>query len=132
TELTQRLASAGAVVIDGPKACGKTETAKRQAASSILLDIDVQARNAAALDPFLVLAGPTPRLIDEWQVEPGTWNAVRRAVAERQDVGQFILTGSAAPIDSVDRHTGAGRFTFLRMRPMSIFEMGRSSGAISL
>jgi hypothetical protein len=82
-ELEARLAAAGAVVIEGPKACGKTETARRRAASAVLLDIDENARRAAAVDPSLVLEGPTPRLVDEWQIEPGIWNHVRRAVDER-------------------------------------------------
>ncbi len=78
-ELDVRLGAAGAVVIEGPKASGKTETARQRAASSVLLDVDENARRAAAVDPSLVLDGPTPRLIDEWQVEPGLWNHVRRA-----------------------------------------------------
>ncbi len=131
-ELKARLAAAGAVVIEGPKACGKTETARRLAASAVLLDIDENARRAAAVDPSLVLEGPTPRLLDEWQIEPGIWNYVRRAVDERGAGGQFILTGSSVPADDVARHTGAGRFSFLRMRPMSLFETGHTNGAISL
>lgn len=131
-ELEVRLAAAGAVVIEGPKACGKTETARRRAASAVLLDIDENARRAAAVDPSLVLEGPTPRLVDEWQIEPGIWNHVRRAVDERGADGQFILTGSSVPADDVARHTGAGRFSFLRMRPMTLFETGHTNGAISL
>ncbi len=132
TELQRRLNAAGAVVIEGPKACGKTETARRRAASSVLLDIDDNARRAAAIDPSLVLEGPTPKLIDEWQVEPGLWNHVRRAVDDRGIPGQFVLTGSSAPADDVARHTGAGRFSFLRMRPMTLFESGHTNGAVSL
>ncbi len=130
--LIRRLESSGAVVIEGAKACGKTETARRVAASSVLLDINMAARDAIAVDPMLVLAGDTPRLLDEWQVEPILWNLVRRVVDERQAAGQFVLTGSAVPNDDINRHTGAGRFSFLRMRPMSIFESGRSSGEVSL
>ncbi|MEJ7764131.1 MAG: AAA family ATPase, partial [Acidimicrobiales bacterium] len=115
-ELDARLAAAGAVVIEGPKASGKTETARQRAASSVLLDVDENARRAAGVDPSLVLEGPTPRLIDEWQVEPGLWNHVRRAVDDRGIPGQFVLTGSSVPTDDVARHTGAGRFSFLRMR----------------
>ncbi|MEJ7766074.1 MAG: AAA family ATPase, partial [Acidimicrobiales bacterium] len=115
-ELDARLAAAGAVVIEGPKASGKTETARQRAASSVLLDVDENARRAAAVDPSLVLEGPAPRLIDEWQVEPGLWNHVRRAVDDSGIPGQFILTGSSVPADDVARHTGAGRFSFLRMR----------------
>lgn len=130
-ELRRRLDAAGAVVIEGPKASGKTETAKRQAGSVVLLDIDAQARAAAHVDPSLVLDGAVPRLLDEWQIEPAIWNHVRRAVDERRVSGQFILTGSAVPPDEVDRHTGAGRFSFLRMRPMSLAESGETSGQVS-
>ncbi|MGH8776835.1 MAG: ATP-binding protein [Jiangellaceae bacterium] len=118
--------------MEGPKACGKTATARQIAASEVLLDVDRQARQAVAVDPRLVLNGPTPRLIDEWQLEPEIWNHVRRAVDDRGLPGQFILTGSAVPADDISRHTGAGRITRLRMRPMSLFETEQSSGAISL
>jgi uncharacterized protein len=131
-EVAARLGSAGAVVIDGPKACGKTETARRQAASEVLLDIDLQARQAALIDPELVLSGAVPRLVDEWQTVPALWNHVRRVVDARGAPGQFVLTGSATPADDITRHTGAGRFSRVRMRPMSLFEMGRSSGQVSL
>jgi predicted AAA+ superfamily ATPase len=131
-ELRDRLASSGAVLIEGPKACGKTETARQAAASEVLLDVDERARGAAALDPSLILAGATPRLIDEWQVEPRVWNHVRRAVDDRREPGQFILAGSAVPADDATRHSGAGRFSRLRMRPMSLFESGLSDGSISL
>ncbi len=133
TELSNRLSGAGAVLIEGPRACGKTELARRQAASEVLLDIDDNARRAMAIDPALVLAGNTPRLIDEWQIEPGIWNHVRRAVDRRQGQrGQFILTGSSVPADDVTRHTGAGRVSRLRLRTMSSSETGFSTGEISL
>src|SRR3989338_3003115 len=96
-ELARRLSSTGAVVIEGPKACGKTATARQLAASEVLLDVDEAARSAMAIDPALVLAGAVPRLIDEWQVEPAIWNHIRRAVDARGAPGQFILTGSAVP-----------------------------------
>jgi hypothetical protein len=131
-ELTRRLAANGAVLIEGPKACGKTETARRQAASEVLLDIDLAAREAAGIDPGLVLDGPVPRLIDEWQTVAPMWNRVRREVDARKQPGQFILTGSATPADDLTRHTGAGRFGRVRMRPMSLFEAGTSTGSISL
>lgn len=131
-ELKTLLASAGAVLLEGPKACGKTLTARQVAASEVLLDVDAAARAAVAVDPTLVLDGPTPRLIDEWQVEPELWNHVRRAVDDRNTPGQFILTGSAVPADDITRHTGAGRITRIRMRPMSLFESGHSTGALSL
>jgi uncharacterized protein len=131
-ELRRKLQNSGAVLIEGPKACGKTQTARQVAASEVLLDIDERARAAVALDPGLVLAGDTPRLIDEWQVEPRIWNHVRRAVDNRQKPGQFILAGSAVPADDATRHSGAGRISRLRMRPMSLFESGLSDGSISL
>lgn len=132
SELEARLRSAGAVLIEGAKACGKTETARQVAKSEVLLDIDSAARDAAELNPGLVLEGDVPRLIDEWQLEPEIWNHVRRAIDERVDPGQFILAGSAQPTDDQTRHTGAGRISRLRMRPMSLYEAGVSNGAISL
>ena len=131
-ELEQQLAAAGGVVIEGPKACGKTATARQRAASEVLLDVDKEARRTIAIDAALVLDGATPRLIDEWQLEPDIWNHIRRAVDARVHSGQFILTGSAVPADDVTRHTGAGRLARLQMRPMSLFEAGYSSGALSL
>lgn len=130
-ELAQSLQSIGAVVIEGPKACGKTETARQAAKSEVRLDVDQTARQAIAVDPSLVLDGPTPRLIDEWQMEPDIWNHVRRAVDDRGQPGQFILTGSAVPQDDASRHTGAGRFIHLRMRPMTLSETGHSTDLIS-
>jgi predicted AAA+ superfamily ATPase len=131
-ELETRLRAAGAVVIEGPKACGKTATARQLAESEVLLDLDADARQAASIDPGLVLEGPAPRLLDEWQLAPGLWNAVRRAVDDSQSTGRFILTGSAVPADDETRHTGAGRIVRLRMRPMSLYELGISTGALSL
>ena len=132
TELTELLRAAGAVLVEGPRACGKTETAVRAAASTVLLDIDENARRMIGADPAAVLIGDTPRLIDEWQVEPAVWNHVRREIDRRGVAGQFILTGSAVPADDLARHTGAGRFIRLRMRPMSLYESGVASGEISL
>jgi predicted AAA+ superfamily ATPase len=131
-ELAERLAAIGAVVIEGPKACGKTATARQIAGSEALLDVDANARAAVAVDPSLVLDGAPPRLIDEWQLAPAIWNHVRRAVDDRGAPGQFILTGSALPADDVTRHTGAGRIARLRMRPMSLYETGVSTGRVSL
>lgn len=131
-EIAARLRSTSAIVIEGPKACGKTASARQIAASEVLLDVDVRAREAAAVDPSLVLEGATPRLIDEWQLEPAIWNHVRRAVDDRGAPGQFILAGSAVPPDDITRHTDAGRITRLRMRPMTLFETGMSNGRISL
>lgn len=131
-ELSDDLSAIGAAVIEGPKACGKTMTAQHAAASEVRLDVDPKARQTAALEPAFILDGPTPRLIDEWQLEPTIWNHVRRAIDDRGEAGQFILTGSAVPADDITRHSGAGRLTGLRMRPMSLFEKGRSTGRISL
>ena len=131
-ELRACLGSAGAVVIEGPKACGKTRMAQQVSASSVLLDVDAAARQALAVDPELVLAGPRPRLLDEWQVEPSLWNLVRRAVDQAGDPGQFILTGSAVPADDAARHTGAGRFALVRLRPMTLMESGLSQQSVSL
>lgn len=131
-ELRERLAAAGAVLIEGPRGCGKTETARRAAASEVLLDTDRDAREALAVDPSVVLAGDTPRLFDEWQVAPEIWNHLRRAVDDRRERGQFLLTGSAVPPDDRTRHTGAGRVGRLRLRPMSLAELGRSGGEVSL
>jgi len=126
------LAATGAVLIEGPRGCGKTETARRAAASEVRLDVDDSARSAGELAPELLLEGARPRLLDEWQLVPALWNHVRRAVDASSSPGQFILTGSAVPVDDVTRHSGALRFSRLRMRPMSLSEAGTSSGEISL
>ncbi len=132
-ELALLLQATGAVVVEGPRACGKTETALRASASAVRLDVDDAARAAGLLSPDLLLGGARPRLLDEWQLVPAIWNHVRHEV----DVaggrpGQFILTGSAVPADDATRHSGAGRFGRLRMRPMSLAEAGRSTGEVSL
>jgi predicted AAA+ superfamily ATPase len=131
-QLNSLLQAVGAVAIEGPRACGKTTTARELAKSEVLLDVDSEARLAAQIEPSLVLEGKTPRLIDEWQLVPEIWNHVRRSVDQRRKPGQFILTGSAEPSQDVTRHTGAGRLSRLRMRPMSLFESLHSSGTISL
>lgn len=130
--LARRLQASGAVLIEGAKACGKTETALQASSSHVYIDTDVGVRDLLALDPALVLDGKTPRLIDEWQLEPALWNYVRREVDERKRRAQFILTGSAVPVDDATRHSGAGRFSRIRMHPMSLFETGHSTGTISL
>ena len=132
SELAERLQATGAVVIEGPRAAGKTTTAQQIAASEVRLDVDPVARRLAEIEPARILVGDVPRLVDEWQLEPAIWNHVRRAVDDRRLPGQFILTGSAVPADDATRHTGAGRLTRLRMRPLSLFELGRSSGEVSL
>lgn len=133
--LQKHLSSSGAVLVKGCKWCGKTMTSSR-ASNSILYmqDADNSASYLALADtqPSLLLKGDTPRLIDEWQMAPVLWDAVRFAVDQRQAVGQFILTGSSVPKDGVTAHTGTGRISQLLMRPMSLFESKESNGAISL
>lgn len=131
-ELSSRLGYIGAVLIEGPKACGKTATASRQAQTVFRLDEDEVARSLLSLDPQRLFSNPTPILFDEWQVEPTIWNRVRRQVDDRRAAGLFILTGSATPTDDASRHSGAGRFSVMPMRPMSLFETGHSTGEMSL
>lgn len=130
-ELTAALDAVGAVVLEGPRAVGKTESGRHAVRSEVRVDTPA-ARQAFAADPRLLLDGATPRLIDEWQVEPDLWNEVRHTVDRRQDKGQFILAGSAVPRDDPARHPGAGRFIHLRMRPMTLAETGHSTGWVSL
>ncbi|GHV49632.1 ATPase AAA [Synergistales bacterium] len=130
--LAERLQSSGAVLIEGAKGCGKTETAKQMAASIVRFDADEQVRVKMEIDPGSVLSGAVPRLLDEWQEYPRIWNYVRREVDERKQKGQFILTGSATPDDNVRRHSGVGRFSVIRMRPMSFYEKGWSTGEVSV
>ena len=133
--LTELLESSGAVLIEGPKWCGKTTTATQQAASILRLQ-NPDTREAyiatAKTKPSLLLKGETPRLIDEWQIIPQLWDAVRVMVDDRNEMGQFILTGSNS-IDNQDiMHSGTGRIARLRMQPMSLFETQESTGEISL
>lgn len=121
-----------AILIEGPRYSGKTETARQLSNSEVLLDTDQDARLALAVNPASVLQGATPRLIDEWQTEPLSWNLVRRACDNRGESGQFLLTGSTAPTDGITRHSGAGRIARFKMRPMSLFEQGKSDGLVSL
>lgn len=134
--LAEKLEGKGAVLIEGPKWCGKTTTAE-QIASSILYMDDPQTIEQnitmAAISPKVLLNGETPRLIDEWQIAPKLWDAIRFEVDHRDDLGQFILTGSAVPPDTREiTHSGTGRFSWLSMRPMSLFESGDSTGEVSL
>ncbi|ABL83677.1 MULTISPECIES: DUF4143 domain-containing protein [unclassified Nocardioides] len=131
-ELASRMRAAGAVLIEGPKACGKTATAQRVATTTFRLDVDDGARDLVDAAPELLLGADPPVLFDEWQLAPKLWNLVRREVDDRGIRGQFILTGSATPNDDTSRHPGAGRFSRLRMRPMSLFESGVSTGEVSL
>ena len=121
----------GAVLVQGPRGCGKTWTARHHARSEARLD-DEGTLLAAASDPGRLLRGGTPRLLDEWQNAPALWNRVRRECDDRARPGQFILTGSAQPPDAITRHTGTGRVARVTMRPMSLWEMGASSGEVSL
>lgn len=139
--LADKLESKGAVLIRGPKWCGKTTTAE-QIAGSVLYMSNPRSRKSnlelAELDPQMLLQGETPRLIDEWQIAPSLWDAVRFEVDHRRIPGQFILTGSAVPIARDSKgadgifHTGTGRFAIIDMLPMSLMESGDSTGEVSL
>ena len=130
--LERRLRSAPAVLIEGPRACGKTTTARRLAASEVLLERSMASVSLVSLGSLAVLEGETPRLVDEWQIVPDIWDMVRRESDRRGVPGQFILTGSADPPADVRQHSGVGRVARVRMRPMSLFESRLSTGAVSL
>jgi predicted AAA+ superfamily ATPase len=131
-DLLDKLTASGAVLIKGPKSCGKTETAKQFAKSVLEMDRDPQVPYIMATNPRILLKGNTPRLIDEWQEQPDIWNYVRHEVDERQAKGQFILTGSANPTDDIKLHSGAGRITIVQLDTMSWQEMGYSSGIVKM
>ena len=130
--VARALAAMPAVVIDGPKGCGKTWTGRNFARSEVLFDRDLNARRSVSVVPGLVLDGEEPRLLDEWRLAPEVWNQVRRASDDGHGTGRFILTGSAVPPDDITRHSGAGRIARVRMRPMSLLETGESTGDVSL
>ena len=136
--LEKKLQAKGAVLIEGPKWCGKTTTAEEIAASKIMLakpDIKDHFKSLLEIDSDAALAGETPMLIDEWQTVPKLWDAVRYTVDHRHAMGQFILTGSAVPDKDAEKereHSGTGRFAWLTMRPMTLFESGESNGTVSL
>lgn len=133
--LKQRLSVSGAVLIEGPKWCGKTRTAKEISKSQLYMqdpDKRVSYLKAADTKPSLLLKGDTPKLLDEWQMAPVLWDAVRYEVDMRGIPGQFILTGSAVPKDDETFHTGTGRISRLKMRTMSLFESNESNGTVSL
>ena len=136
--LTKKLQTKGAVLIEGPKWCGKTTTAEEVAASKVLLaktDVKEQFTRLLEIDSDAVLSGEAPMLIDEWQTVPKLWDAVRYTIDHRRKMGQFILTGSAVPDKQAEQervHSGTGRFAWLTMRPMTLFESGESNGSISL
>lgn len=134
--LLKKLKGKGAVLIQGPKWCGKTTTAE-QFSNSILYmakpDEQEQNKILADLNPSLLLEGAVPRLIDEWQIAPKLWDAARYEIDHRNAEGQFIFTGSSVPANMEDViHTGTGRFAWLLMRPMSLYESGESTGEVSL
>lgn len=134
-KIEEYLSSFGAVCIEGPKWCGKTWTSSNHSKSEIMIGDptgNFQNRKLAEMQPSLVLEGDTPRLIDEWQEVPPLWDAVRYLVDQRALKGQFILTGSSTPNHKGILHSGAGRIAKLRMRPMSLYESGDSSGKVSL
>ena len=134
--LDRKLQGKGAVLIEGPKWCGKTTTATKHASSVLRVDepqFKEQNLLLAKLNPQKLLNGKTPRLLDEWQLAPTLWDSVRYEVDQRGKTGQFILTGSAVPLDkSLISHSGTGRFSWMTMRPMSLFESGESTGEVSL
>ena len=129
----EKLQGLGGLMIVGPKWCGKTSTAKQFSNSAVYLDDFKQGDNnihIASLNPSLILQGATPRLIDEWQLAPNLFDTARREIDKRNISGQFIFTGSATP--PTTRHSGTGRFSYVRMYPMSLYESGESNGTISL
>lgn len=136
--LKKKLEAKGAVLIEGPKWCGKTTTAEEIAASKVMLartDVKNNFRSLLEIDTDAALAGAPPMLIDEWQTVPKLWDAVRYTVDQRRKMGQFILTGSAVPDKDAEQeieHSGTGRFAWLTMRTMSLFESGESNGSVSL
>lgn len=136
TLLRKKLEGIGAVLIEGPKWCGKTTTAEQQAKSIVYMDEEIGGtswQQLASINPKGVLTGETPRLIDEWQTAPQLWDAIRFEVDHRDNDGQFILTGSAVPVeDQKMKHSGTGRVSWLTMRPMSLWESGESNGSVSL
>lgn len=131
--LADRLSYSGGVLIEGVRACGKTETARAHSSSEVALDSGVPSVQVALdNDPNLLLEGANPRLIDEWQLEPSLWNIVRREIDRRGEKGQFILTGSSVPAEDAQRHSGAYRIARLRMRPMTLAERRIGDTSVSL
>lgn len=131
-QIKEALGYIGGILISGPKASGKTESAKQFTLSRVNLQTDKDVKIIMESDPNLLLVGETPRLIDEWQLYPTIWNYVRHTIDERDGYGQFILTGSSTPKLDEKIHSGAGRFIRIKMRPMSWLELGYSDGSVSL
>ena len=134
--LEKKLKGKGAVLIQGPKWCGKTTTAEQISKSILYMtkpDEKEQNLTLAEINPSLLLQGDVPRLIDEWQIAPKLWDAIRYEIDHRNAEGQFILTGSSVPAKMNNvTHSGTGRFAWLLMRPMSLYESGESNGQVSL
>ena len=131
-QIARKLRTAGAVVVSGPKFCGKTTTCMRFQKSFVKLNTK-KSIQLAELDPKATLVGDNPRLIDEWQTVPDIWNAIKDDLDDEYSFGKYILTGSSTPADKTDiMHSGAGRITVLKMRPMSLYESGESDGSVSL
>ena len=134
--LARRLKTAGAIVVEGIKWCGKTTTCEQAASSVFYLDEPEHRENnilLARIRPAEILDGDAPRLLDKWQIAPFLWDAIRYRVDHADGTGRFFLTGSAVPADDSEmRHSGTGRFAWLKMRPMSLWESGESSGEVSL
>lgn len=131
-EVAGGLQAMPAIVLEGPRACGKTSTGREHSRSEVMFGSDRSARIASTVGPEELLDGPEPRLLDEWQLAPEVWNQVRAAADEGRRPGRFILTGSAVPADDITRHSGAGRIMRIRMRPMSLLETGMSTGEVSM
>jgi len=130
-KIARKLKSTGGILLKGVRFCGKTTTALHHAASSVRFDANDLIREQAALIPQVVLQGKTPRLLDEWQLVPSIWNAVRSEIDNRGAKGQFILTGSASPSDDISSHTGAGRIARLTLRTMSFAESNDSNNSVN-
>lgn len=130
--IERRLEVVGAVVIEGARGTGKTVCGQQHAKSAVWVDEELSDRPLVADHPEILIAGDVPRLLDEWQLLPRLWNLVRREVDRRQAPGQFILTGSAMPSDDITRHSGAGRFGRIRMRPFTTFESMRPTSFTSM
>lgn len=134
--LKRKLAGKGAILIEGPKWCGKTTTAEQISKSVVYVSDPEKIKQYVAmadLSPKKLLSGATPRLIDEWQLIPKIWDSIRFEVDHRDEFGQFVLTGSSVPVSCDEiNHTGTGRFAWLLMRPMSLYESGESSGEVSI
>jgi len=129
--IEKKLKSTGGILLKGVRFCGKTTTAMHHAASYVRLDESQLIREQATLVPQVVLQGDTPRLLDEWQLVPSIWNAVRSEIDRRSEKGQFILTGSSSPSDDISAHTGAGRIARLTLRTMSLAESNDSIKSVS-